>query len=86
MKKRTKIFLNLKKLSITFVLTESVTLQTQGINVRTLKAACLMKWLLHFTIREMCFLFGNYNTCIQMAALVLPNAAKRVFQNKPHIE
>lgn len=45
-----------------------------------------MKWLLHFNLREMCFLFGNYNTCIQMVTLVRPNAAKRVFQNKPFIE
>lgn len=76
----------LKKPGITFVRTKSVTLQTQGINVFTLKDTYLMKWLLHFTLREMCFLFSNYNSCIQMATLVLPNAAKRVFQNKLDIE
>lgn len=76
----------LQKSCTIFALTESVTLQIQGINVFTLKEVYLKKWLLHFTLREMHFLVGNYDTCIQKATPVLPSAAKRIFPNKPLIE
>lgn len=51
-----------------------------------LKEVDLKNWLLHFTLREMHFLVGNYNTCILKATLVLPSAAKIIFPSKLHIE